>query len=219
MEPHSLGPQLGLMSKPKLNDIEQLLQEIILPFYDVIRDISVPTQRRRLENDAEHSWALALLACALAPEIDPKLDVGKVCMFAIIHDLVEIHAGDTSVWSNQEYLNSKPSREKQAVEKIEADFSKFPWIAKTIKEYELKKNNEAKFVYALDKFLNNLVIYADKNRHNLETHKLTKERFDEFIVPHRKKAHSHSGVALYYDELTAAYNAHPEYFYKAKDND
>lgn len=202
------------MSKPSFEDIQKLLNELVLPFYEIRRDISVPTKRRRLENDAEHSWALAFLACALAPEIDTKLDVGKVCIFAVLHDVVEIYAGDTSVWSHEEHIATKSKREKQAIKKIATDLPMFPLITQTIKAYERKDSTEAKFIYALDKFLNNLVIYADKNLHNLENHKLTKERFDTFIIPHRKKAHSHPEVGKYYDQLTAAFNAHPEYFYQ-----
>ncbi|OGL31038.1 hypothetical protein A3D14_02130 [Candidatus Saccharibacteria bacterium RIFCSPHIGHO2_02_FULL_47_12] len=201
------------MAKPSFSDIEKLLQGLVLPFYEIIRDISVPTHRRRHENDAEHSWALAFMASALAPQIDPKLDVGKVCMFAIVHDVVEIHAGDTSVWSHQKHLDSKQTREVKAIAKIDKEYAAFPWIAETIKSYERKDSNEAKFVYSLDKFLNLLLTYVDKNVHNIENHQLTKQRFDEFIVSHRSKAHSHKAVGKYYDDLLEAFDAHPEYFY------
>lgn len=207
------------MAKPTLSDINTLFRDLVLPFYEIIRDIAAPLKDRRRENDAEHSWALALMACALAPEIDPDLDVGKVCMFSVVHDVVEVYAGDTSVWSHTEKLASKQKREADATRQIEKRFSAFPWIGQTIKEYESKKSPEAKYVYAMDKFINNLLVFVDENLHNLETHQLTRGKFDEFLITHRPKAHSHSGVAKYYDELIEAFHAHPEFFYQEKSNE
>lgn len=206
------------MAKPTLGDIDTLFRDLVLPFYEIIRDISVPIKSRRRENDAEHSWTLAFMACALAPEIDPDLDIGKVCMFAVVHDVVEVYAGDTSVWSHAELLASKQKREDKALGEIEKRFSAFPWISQTISEYESKKSPEAKYVYAMDKFVNNLLVFVDENLHNLETHQLTRAEFDEFLIAHRPKAHSHSGVARYYDELVEAFHAHPEYFYQERKN-
>lgn len=200
------------VNKPRFEDIVDLFKNLMLPFYDVHRDISVRTKKRRQENDAEHSWSLAFLACSLATEIDDKLDVGKVCMFAVVHDVVEVFAGDTSVWSEKSYLASKQAREEMALKTIRLKYKAFPWIAATIHEYEQKKSHEAIFVYALDKFLNNLLVYADKNLHNLEKYKMTKRVFNDFIVGHRKKAHSHKAVGYYYDELLQAFESHPEYF-------
>lgn len=204
------------MSKPTFEDIEHLLKELMLPFYGVVRDISVPLESRRRENDAEHSWSLAFLACALAPHIDPKLDIGRVCQFAVVHDVVEVYAGDTSVWADAELHASKPAREAKATRTIRKNFAQFPWIADTIDSYERKDTSEATYVYALDKFLNNLIMYADKHRHNVENYQTTKAEFDKKLVAHRKKAHTHPGVAVYYDQLMDAFDAHPEYFYKGK---
>lgn len=207
------------MGKPSFEEVEALLQQAILPFYGIIRDVSVPITPRRRENDAEHSWSLALMACALAPEVDPDLDVGKICTFAVVHDLVELYAGDTSVWASKEKLASKAAREQAAVTQIAANFSAFPWIGQTVEAYERKDTSEAKFVYALDKFLNLLVIYADKNLHNVENYQTTKHMCDQQLIPHRQKAHSHPVVAEYYEQLRAAFDAHPEYFYKGERNE
>lgn len=76
------------MSQPDFSDIQQLVRQLVLPFYTLERDLPLPIQNHRNENDAEHSWSLALLACSLAPEIDPQLDVGKICQYAVVHDLV-----------------------------------------------------------------------------------------------------------------------------------
>ncbi len=200
-------------TKPTFSDIEKLHKELLVPFYDIERDLAVLTKKRRKENDAEHSWSLAILACSLAVEIDPDLDLGKVCMFAIVHDVVEIYAGDTSVWSKAEHLQTKHEREKAAAEIIQDRFKAFPWIGQTIAEYERKDTAEAKFVWALDKFMNLLIIYVDKNRYNVEVHKSTKKKFDDLIKIHRAKAATHKTIAQYYDHMLAVFDKHPEYFY------
>ncbi len=186
----------------------------MLPFYELERDISVPVKKRRLENDAEHSWSLAFMASALAPQIDLALDVGKICQFAVIHDIVEVYAGDTPTFRGDHA--TKATREAEALETITAKFPAFPWIAQTIHEYELKNSDEANFVYALDKFLNMLVMYADNNMHNYEN-KITKLEFDKVMLAHRKKAHAHPGVVEFYDKLLHWFDAHPEYFYLEPD--
>ncbi len=205
--------------KPSFGDIEKLYKELIIPFYDLERDLAVRTKKRRTENDAEHSWSLALLACSLAAEVDPDLDIGKVSMFAIVHDLVEIHAGDTSVWSAKEILDSKHDREEKALAKIKKEFVSFPWLGKIISEYESKKSPEAQYVWALDKFINLLIIYLDQNQYNVDKYHSTKKMFDDLIASHRTKAHAHKAVGEYYDHMLALFDAHPEYFVKDKNHD
>lgn len=186
----------------------------MLPFYEIERDLAVPIYKRRRENDAEHSWSLAMLACSLAPELDSTLDVGNVCMFATVHDVVEIYSGDTSVWAPQERHLSKSKREKAALAKIKHTFAAFPWIGNTIEAYERKDTPEANFVWALDKFLNLLIVYADKGTYNIENHKVTKEMHEQQLIPHRIKAHAHPAVVPYYEELRSLFDSHPEYFFQ-----
>lgn len=200
------------MAKITLDDIHKLFDEIIMPFYQVKRDM--PLQfRNENENDAEHSWGLALMAVALAPKIDPKLDVGKVSILAIVHDLVEIHAGDTSVWADDSLHKTKKDREQKALKRFEKDHPEFSNLFNYIKEYDQKQTREAKFIYALDKFFNFLTMEQNL-RDFYKTRKITKQEFEEKLVIHRQKGHSHAGVAPYYDELLLVYKQNPEYFYK-----
>ena len=139
---------------PNVQHILQLISSLIVPMYYIHRDIVPPKRSPLRENDAEHSWALALLACALAPQINPKLDIGKVAQFAIVHDVVEVYSGDVSAMDSQAANSSERKiREAAALERIQSDFSYMPWIAETIKEYESFSSEEACFVYALDKFM------------------------------------------------------------------
>lgn len=202
------------MPRPSHSDLTQLLRTVILPFYQVKRDMRVPIGRRRLETDPEHSWGTALMACALAPQVDPALDVGKVCQFAVVHDLVELYAGDTTPFGAKRAVQSKEQREHAALKKIAAETKKFPWIAQTITEYELRRTPEALFVWAIDKYITLLTRHEDQGKF-FRTVRMKKEKFHARVAPNRAKAHAHKVVGAYYDELMADIHAHPEYFYEA----
>lgn len=203
-----------MREKPTLQDLQGLLEGVVLPFYQEERDMALPIPQRRMENDAEHSWSLALFGGAMAPLIDAELDVGKVCMFAIVHDLVEVWSGDTSVWDSEEELATKEVREQAALQRLEKECAAFPWIVTTAKEYEAQTSAEANFVKALDKVISLLIRASDKGQfyHDI---KLTKAAFETGLVRHREKAHLHQGVAEYYEALRQIFDEHPEYFYQA----
>lgn len=107
----------------------------------------------RNENDAEHSWHLAMMAIVLAEHSDKPIDVLKVLKMVLIHDIVEIDAGDTFIYdstknhtnTNEELLAAKrifgllPT--EQAEEFIEI------W-----KEFEDGITDEAKFAKSMDRF-------------------------------------------------------------------
>ena len=201
------------LPEPSLKDIEHLMTKLAFPFYQIERDAVPPFEPRRFENDVEHSWSVAFLACSLAPEIDTNLDVGKIAQFAIAHDLIEVFAGDTSPWHNQQTRESKDEREEKALQHIEKQFARFPWVINTIKEYESRASDEAKFVWAVDKVIILLMRYLDKGRYYVENG-ITKQLFDERLTAHRKKAHAHPKIGEYYEQLLEVFETHPEYFHE-----
>ena len=173
----------------------------------------VPIGERRWENDAEHSWSIALLACSLAPRIDASLDVGKICQFAVVHDLVEVYAGDTSTFASKSEHASKPQREAKALKTISKEFAAFPWIIQTIEAYEHKDTNEALFLYAVDKYITILYDYIDEAQLFRER-KITLAAYNKSLEDHRKKVQVHPEIAKYYDEVRALLDARPEYFHQ-----
>lgn len=201
------------MTDPSLDQIQGLIQKLVLPFYDIDRDIELPLKKRRAETDAEHSWSTALLACALAPQVDSKLDVGKIAQYALVHDLVEVFAGDTSPWIDTPNQPTKQEREAVALTRIKQEYTAFPWIGETIEAVENLSSDEAKFAYAVDKLIILLMRRADKGRHYVERG-ISKKHFDEKLKGHRKKAHTHGKIGAYYDQLLEVFEAHPEYFYQ-----
>lgn len=117
---------------------------LLIPAATVFRTTKVQPELDRFENDAEHSFLLATLGCAIARHIDVTLDLGKISQYALVHDLVEVFAGDTTIWAAPEKHASKTERETEALATIEQRFGgQFPWLIETIESYErwVKVNN------------------------------------------------------------------------------
>ncbi len=112
----------------------------------------------RLENDTEHSYNLAMMAWYLAPYF-PKLDRDTLIRYALIHDMVEVHAGDTFAYGSPEELASKHAREAAAAEKLAKEWADFPELHEHIETYEKHELPEVRFIYALDKIMPIFVIY------------------------------------------------------------
>jgi putative hydrolase of HD superfamily len=118
----------------------------------------------RQESDTDHTVMLALSACALGDALyKGKIDLGKVAQFALIHDLVEVYAGDTmSVNLTKEGKEDKDKREASSLQKIERQFMRiYPWITETINEYESLESKEARFVKVLDKVMTRITNILD----------------------------------------------------------
>lgn len=107
----------------------------------------------RHENDAEHSWHLAMMALVLAEHANGQVDVGKVIKMVLIHDLVEIDAGDTFLFDpSKNHLNT--AEELSAAHRI---FGLLPEdqqeeLTAIWQEFEEGKTCEAAFAKAIDRF-------------------------------------------------------------------
>lgn len=110
------------------------------------------------ENDTEHSYNLAMTAWYLSKWF-PELNKDLILRYALAHDLVEVHAGDTFIYGSEEELSSKHQRESEALEKLKVDWADFEDMNKTIDDYEKRSDKESKFVYALDKIMPIMLIY------------------------------------------------------------
>ena len=117
----------------------------------------------RRENDAEHSWQLAMMALVLAPHAEPGTDMLKVLKMCLIHDVVEIDAGDTYAY-DKSGNGSKAAREASAAERIYAILPgeeglelKALW-----EEFDRVESREAIFANALDRLQPMLLhVYTD----------------------------------------------------------
>ncbi len=113
---------------------------------------SSPIGLARRENSAEHSWSLALMAMTLIPAVDPSLDALRVMRMLILHDVVEIDAGDTFCYADQ---HGKVERERLAAARI---FGLLPddlagEFVTLWEEFEAGATPEARFANAMDRLL------------------------------------------------------------------
>jgi len=113
---------------------------------------SYPIGLNRKENSAEHSWSLAMAVMTIAPLVDAGLDTFRAIQMALIHDVVEIDAGDTFCYADQ---SGKYEREVSAAKRI---FEMLPSPqAQTYfelwQEFESRSTKEALFVNAFDRIL------------------------------------------------------------------
>lgn len=105
----------------------------------------------RAENDAEHAWHMAVMAWLLREYANENVDVAKVMMMCLIHDIVEIDAGDTYAYDPQG-LQTQQAREGAAKERIYSllpDDQKAELVA-MFDEFENWSSPEARFAHALD---------------------------------------------------------------------
>lgn len=164
-------------------------------FRQIIRVARNPISLK-FENDAEHSYQLAMLAWFLIEQDELKLNKELCLMYALAHDLVEIYAGDTYTYDKKDNL-SKNKREMNAIKKIEKRFSGFKNLVKIIKKYEKKEDEESKFIYALDKIIPPIQIYMENGRLWREK----KLSYNDLVENKNKKIAKSKYVDKYWKEI------------------
>lgn len=127
----------------------------------------------RSENDAEHAWHMAIMAYVLREYANEPVDIGKVMIMCLIHDIVEIDAGDTYAYDTEGKKTQK-IRENAAKERI---FSLLPEDQKEelialFDEFEAFETAEAKFAHAMDNFQPLLLNHSNEGG-DWKTHDVT----------------------------------------------
>lgn len=138
-------------------DLERLEKQL-----DFIREIDKEKRIKRQsyltdcetrENDAEHAWHMAVMTVLLSEYSNEDIDVLKTMTMLLIHDLVEVYAGDTYAY-DEEGKKTQAEREAKAADKIysllpedQGEYLKSLWL-----EFEEQKTPEAKFARTMDCF-------------------------------------------------------------------
>lgn len=151
----------------------------------ILRQSRKITDRKR-ENDAEHSWHLSLMVLVLAEHAnEPDLDILKVLGMVIVHDLVEIDAGDTFVY-DEAAMDGKLDRERGAADRIfgllpedQANHFRALWD-----EFEERETPEARFAAALDR-LQPVLLNVNTDGHAWKHHGI---RHDQVLDRNRRMA-------------------------------
>ena len=161
-------------------DLERLQKQInFMLEVDKLKNIYRQTyvlHENRTENDAEHSWHLALLAFLLSEYSNEPIDVLRTIKMVLIHDIVEIDADDTYCYDEEGYKD-KIERETKAAERI---FGILPHDQKNEMynlwlEFEDRKTPEAKFAAVLDRIQPIMLNYT-KNGISWKNHGISKEQ-------------------------------------------
>jgi putative hydrolases of HD superfamily len=140
---------------------------------------TVVTDGSRRENSAEHSWHLAMMALVLSDAADQPVDPLRVALLVLVHDIVEIDAGDTFVYDTDGHA-TKAERERAAAERIfgllptgQAQELRAHWA-----EFEHGTGADARFARALDRLQPLLLNYASAGQAWRE-HDITADRVRE----------------------------------------
>ncbi len=134
------------------------------------------SENGRNENDAEHSWHMAIMAYLLREYANESVDIAKVMLMCLIHDIVEIDAGDTYAY-DAEGLQTQKAREDAAKERI---FSILPEdqaaeLTALFDEFEAYASAESKFAHAMDN-LQPLMLNNSNNGGDWKDHNVTAEQ-------------------------------------------
>lgn len=130
----------------------------------------------RKENDAEHSWHMAIMAYVLKEYANERINIAKVMLMCLIHDIVEIDAGDTYAYDT-ESLKTQKMRENIAKERI---FSILPEeqareFIEIFDEFENCETPESKFAHAMDN-IQPLILNDSNNGGDWREHNVTMEQ-------------------------------------------
>ncbi len=127
----------------------------------------------RNENDAEHAWHMAVMAYLLQEYSNEPIDIVRVMLMCLIHDVVEIDAGDTYAY-DAEGLKTQKMREEAAKERI---YSLLPEdqkkkLSAIFDEFEENQTAEAKFAHAMDN-LQPLLLNNSNNGNDWRAHQVS----------------------------------------------
>lgn len=168
---------------------------------------NLATTERRLENSAEHSWHIAMMVLLLAEHADVPIDPLRVIKMLLVHDLVEIDAGDTYIYDTAGAA-TKAAREHAAAERI---FGLLPLdqgadLRAAWEEYEARQSPSARFAYALDRLQPVLLNYLTQGE-AWRKHNVTSDRVLAVNSPiqHGSKALWHHARNLINDAVARGY--------------
>ena len=139
------------------NSMERLQQQLNF-LLEMDKEKSIKRQTRctdhHMENDAEHAWHIALACLILSEYANEKIDVFKTVAMLLIHDVVEIDAGDTYAYDTQGQMRAH-DKETKACNRL---FSLLPSDQKKLyialwKEFEENETKEANFAHAMDNLM------------------------------------------------------------------
>lgn len=136
------------------------MSEVLFRFGQIKRVTKMPNGEH--ESDSHHSFTLAVIAYELAKTYAPELDAMKVMAYSLVHDLPEVVTSDmNTLLASSEELVRKEVDEKAALPQVRKVFAQAPNVLKLMENYEACEDEEAKFVFWLDKTMTILTHFFD----------------------------------------------------------
>lgn len=138
---------------------------------------------KEFEDDAQHSWHVAMMAVTLKEYSDVEINLERVIQMLLIHDLVEIYAGDTYGY-DEEGHKDKLEREIKSANKLFSilDKDKEEYFKSLWEEFEKAETNDAKFAFALDR-LHPIITNYNNNGGTWKEHKITSDKIKARALP------------------------------------
>ncbi|MCG9647385.1 HD domain-containing protein [Vibrio brasiliensis] len=163
------------MSSARLEQQLALLMELD-QLKSVLRRTRVKSADARLENSAEHSWHVALMAILMEEHANEPVDIARVVKMLLLHDVVEIDAGDTFVYD----VAASAEQEQKELQAAQRLFGMLPddqgqpllelWL-----EFETASTADAKFAKALDRIIPMLLNYHNQGQ-SWQEHGVSREQ-------------------------------------------
>ncbi len=153
----------------------------------------------RMENDWEHSYQVAFLAWQLNDMLSLGLDNALLLKYAIAHDIVEVYAWDTDAMWTVWDASTKTQREHDALIRLQTEYASFTTFVDVLLHYEHRQDEEARFVYALDKVIPMINIYLSGWRDWKEK----KKSLAEVKAYKDSKVATHPAIQKLYNEFVA----------------
>ena len=161
--------------------MERLEKQLVLlieldQLKSVLRRTRVKSADRRLENSGEHSWHVALMAVLMQEHANAPIDIARVMKMLLIHDVVEIDAGDTFVYD----IAASKEQEQKELKAAERLFGMLPSdqgdeLFALWQEFEAAKSDDAKYAKALDRLIPMLLNYHNDGQ-SWKEHGVTREQ-------------------------------------------
>lgn len=127
------------------------VQQLVNDFSKVHRSHYLPGTDQR-ESDTLHSMSVALLAWQIHDMLGLNMDMAKVMQYALVHDLVEVYAGDVNTYASRERRLAKKKAETLSLKKIENETNDiFPNLTKMMTAYEQRQDDESRYAWSVDK--------------------------------------------------------------------
>ncbi len=126
------------------------LQGVVVGLAGIRRHHYLPSTNRR-ENVAEHTLSVCTLAWLLHQEVRSATRLDTVLKYALVHDFVEVYAGDVNTFASAAQRQAKELREQAALQRFAVEFADVPDMLDHMRHYQIGTDPEARFVWTADK--------------------------------------------------------------------